>query len=218
MRLAVSCLLAALGVAASANASPAAPNNGDHNRKVILAAGGCGLGFYRTVWGCVSYRYGFIVPGTNYSSAAMPQYQPPYPAPYLAGTPAAPPFGPWGEPAQVQACLCEQQEIGRLRAAMDRKKQALDAIQRRFSDLDAQLNTERPNVNVNDPGSVASYKALLERRDAADQRTSNTNEAIATVQQYNARVADYNKRCGNRALDPRLVEWAQATLVCPKAQ
>jgi hypothetical protein len=64
MRSAVSGLLGALGVVASVNASPAVPNIGDHNPNLIPAASGCGLGFYRTAEGCVSYRYGFLVPGT----------------------------------------------------------------------------------------------------------------------------------------------------------
>ena len=81
MRSAVSGLLAALGVAASANASPAVHNINVHNPNFILAAGGCGLGFYRTMWGCTSYRYGFIVPGTAYSPYWSSGYYP-YPVPY----------------------------------------------------------------------------------------------------------------------------------------
>jgi hypothetical protein len=88
MRLAVSGLLAAVGAVASANASPALLEVSDHNPNIILAASGCGLGFYRTAEGCVSYRYGFLVPGTaNYPySWWYPHYWGAYYYPYYGSS------------------------------------------------------------------------------------------------------------------------------------
>ena len=71
------------------------------------------------------------------------------------------------EPAEINACLCLQQEAAALLAEKDATAQALAATNRQLSDLDAQLASERQRVDVNNPASISRYKALLERRDAA---------------------------------------------------
>ena len=133
-----------------------------------------------------------------------------------AGAQPAPAPPPPGEAGQIQGCLCEQQEIGGLRTVMDQKKQSLDAIRRELSDLDAQLVSERPRVDVNDPNSVERYKALLARHDAAYQRSIGpvVGDAVDAVNRYNQRVAHYNENCGHQLFDAAVMAQVRATLTC----
>jgi hypothetical protein len=124
------------------------------------------------------------------------------------------------EAAEISACMCLQQAIAALSAEMNAKTRALDAVNRQFADLDAQLARERPAVNVNDSDSVAHYKALLERRDASYHQSIGRVHADATqvTGRYNARVNEYNARCANRPFGSALVAQVQTHLTCPPLQ
>jgi hypothetical protein len=120
------------------------------------------------------------------------------------------------EPVEIQACLCLQQAYPALAAEMNAKTQALDALKTQIANLDAQLARQRPAINVNNPDSVAQFKALLERHDAAIRSLEPAQaEAVQAVDRYNARVNEYNARCANRLFNPALVAEIQARLVCP---
>ncbi len=127
----------------------------------------------------------------------------------------APP--PGGEPADIAACLCLGQTVTTLNADMTAQQQAYAAARGELTRLDAQLESARAGMDVNDPASVARFRQLLEQRDAAFRRstglvTGDLNRAIA---RYNARVNDYNARCANRPRNPELLAQVQATLSCP---
>jgi hypothetical protein len=124
------------------------------------------------------------------------------------------------EAAEINACLCLQQAVATLLSEMTTKRQALDGVERQLVDLDAQLARERPTVNVNNADSVARYKALLERRDAAYRQSIGPVHADATqsASRYNARVNEYNTRCANRPFNPFMVAEIQAHLMCPPLQ
>ncbi len=123
------------------------------------------------------------------------------------------------EPAEINACLCLQQAAAALAAEKDAKSQALAAVNRQLADLDTQLATERPRVDVNNPDSVSRYKALLERRDAAFGQVSPAqSDAARAVARYNASVDEYNRRCAGHPHDPALVAAIQAQLSCPPLQ
>ena len=129
-----------------------------------------------------------------------------------------PPPGPLPpEPAEISACLCLQQAVATLSAEMNQKTQALDAVSRQLSDLDAQLAQARANLNVNDPNAVARYKGVLEQRDAAYRQSIGPAHADATraTARYNERVNEYNARCANRPFNSALVADIQAHLSCP---
>jgi len=121
------------------------------------------------------------------------------------------------EPAEIAACLCLQQAVATLSAEMNQKTQALDAVSRQLSDLDAQLAQARANLNVNDPNAVARYKGVLEQRDAAYRQSIGPVHADATqaTARYNERVNEYNARCANRPFNSALVADIQAHLSCP---
>jgi len=100
---------------------------------------------------------------------------------------------------------------------MNAKQASYDALRDEVAQLDAEMQTERARINVDNPQSVAHFRQLLERRDAAFRRstalaTGDLNSAIAL---YNARTGDYNARCANRPRDPALLNRVQATLACP---
>jgi len=124
------------------------------------------------------------------------------------------------EAAEINACLCLQQAVATLSSEMTTKRQALDGAERQLADLDAQLARERPTVNVNNADSVARYKVLLERRDAAYRQSIGPVHADATqsASRYNARVNEYNTRCANRPFNPFMVAEIQAHLMCPPLQ
>jgi hypothetical protein len=122
-------------------------------------------------------------------------------------------------PAEINACLCLQQAAGTLAAEKDAKAQALATVDRQLADLDAQLASERPRVDVNNPNSVSRYKALLERRDAAFGQISPAQaDAARAVARYNSSVDEYNRRCTQLPFDPGLVAAIQAHLNCPPLQ
>jgi hypothetical protein len=124
------------------------------------------------------------------------------------------------ESAEISACLCLDQAVKTLRADMDTKNQALNATTQRLADLDTQLARERPQVNVNNPDSVARYKVLLEQRDAAYRQSIGPvhTDATQATARYNVRVNEYNARCANRPFNSALVAAAQAHLMCPPLQ
>ena len=121
------------------------------------------------------------------------------------------------EPAEIAACLCLQQAVATLSAEMNQKTQALDAVGRQLSELDAQLAQARANLNVNDPNAVARYKGVLEQRDAAYRQSIGPVHADATqaTARYNERVNEYNARCANRPFNSALVADIRAHLSCP---
>lgn len=124
------------------------------------------------------------------------------------------------ESAEIAACLCLDQAVKTLRTDMDTKNQALNMTTQRLADLDAQLAREKPQVSVNNPDSVARYKALLEQRDAAYRQSIGPvhSDAFQATARYNARVNEYNARCANRPFNSALVAAAQAHLMCPPLQ
>ena len=127
----------------------------------------------------------------------------------------------WGqappEVAEITTCLCMSQAASTLAADMNAKTQALDAVNRQVSDLNAQLARERSTINVNNPDAVARFKALLERRDAAYHQSVGPvySDASQATARYNAQISEYNARCANRPFNSALVAQLQPTLRCP---
>jgi len=145
--------------------------------------------------------------------AQAPLYSPPPPPYYGAGP--APALS--GEPGEIAACLCLQQAVGALGADMAAKQRSRDAVNDELRGLDAQLQSARSGMDVNDPAAVARFRQLLERRDAAFRRSTGlvTGDLSSVTARYNQRVNEYNARCANRPRDPGLLASVQATLSCP---
>ncbi len=136
----------------------------------------------------------------------------------LAGfvaTPAALAQSP--EAADIAACLCLKQEIDALGADLAAHQRSYGSAQGELSRLDAEMQAARARIDVNNPQSVAQFRELLARRDAAFHRSTGlaTGDIANATQRYNARVGEYNARCANRPRDPGLVASVQARLSCP---
>jgi hypothetical protein len=144
--------------------------------------------------------------------AQAPPYPPP-PPPYLV----APAPALSGEAGEIAACLCLRQAVDVLGADMAAKQRDRDAVNDELSRLDAEMQSARADMNVDDPASVARFRQLLERRDAAFRRSTGlvTGDLSSATSRYNARVNEYNTRCASRPRDPGLVASVQATLSCP---
>jgi hypothetical protein len=131
---------------------------------------------------------------------------------------APPPPSP--EVAASTSCLCLQRSVSLLAGSMTAKRGELDAINRQLSDLDVQVASERPRVDVGNPDSIARFKALLERHDDAYRRSNGpiATELVTAVARYNEQVGEYNRDCANHPFDSALISRLQATLVCPQIQ
>ncbi len=123
------------------------------------------------------------------------------------------------EASDIAACLCLGRTVNALNAEMARQQSAYHAAQEDLARLDAQLESARTGLDVNNPQAVAQFRELLGRRDAAFRRTTSlaTGSLNSVVQRYNAQVGEYNARCASRPRDPALLRSVEATLVCPPA-
>lgn len=120
-------------------------------------------------------------------------------------------------PAEIGACLCLRRTVDALGADMAAKQQALAQTRAQLDRATADLEAARSHTDVNDPGAVARFRQMLDQRDALFRRASGdaVTDARTAVERYNQRSEEYNSRCANRAMDPGLIERAQATLACP---
>lgn len=127
---------------------------------------------------------------------------------------------PPSEVERMHACLCLKQAMQTTHESMDAKNRALAEVQQRLADLDAQLARARAQVDPNNPQSVAQYKALLERRDEAFQRSTGplVTDAQSAVAQFDATVNQYNEECANRPYYPALEAQMGANLSCPESK
>lgn len=107
-------------------------------------------------------------------------------------------------PGPDLSCLCLQQSVDDTRTDMQTKQGELNAAQAQLSDIDNQLAAARARMDVNNPQSVAAFRQLLGRRDAAFRQTN--GDLIAAAQAatatYNQTVTAYNNQCAGRPLPP----------------
>jgi hypothetical protein len=132
----------------------------------------------------------------------------------ITGTARAQPLP--SEAAEINRCLCMEQQISQLSADMSAKMTALHRTDQRLADLTAELREERVGLHVNDPAAVEHYKVLLEEHDATWKNAvgpvwAAANDAVA---RYNATVREYNGSCAHRLFDSVLMRQVQATLTC----
>jgi hypothetical protein len=118
----------------------------------------------------------------------------------------------WAQ-APDMTCLCLQQSVDDTHTDMTAKQGELNAAQAQLGQLDNQLAVARAHEDVNNPQSVAEFRQLLARRDAAFRQSN--GDLIAAAQaattRYNRAVADYNSQCAGRPLPPP----PPGPLVCP---
>jgi anti-sigma-K factor RskA len=120
-------------------------------------------------------------------------------------------------PDQIRTCLCMQQSLAHQASELTARQQDYEAQRRQVEKLDADVASQRPQVQVNNTSSVAAFRQLLARRDAAQQNFANTVEPqyAALVEAYDRRVAAFNQSCGGSAYDPNVLAQVQQSLACP---
>jgi hypothetical protein len=121
-------------------------------------------------------------------------------------------------PDEVRSCLCKEQAVASLNAQVQALSKAYDEKRQAFEALDRQVQTSRPQVNVNNPSDVDAFKRLLERRDEASDSLAGaaTADYASAVQRYNAAVSDYNNSCAGKAFDQDVLAQVKQSLSCPK--
>jgi len=121
-------------------------------------------------------------------------------------------------PRDIAACLCQDQNIIQMRGEVDRQKQAYDEAKANYDGLSAQAEAQRGQVNVNDSNSIAAYRELLERRDAAEYhfKVEMAPPYAAVVTRYNQAVQAYNASCASKMYDSVVLAEVQKTLYCPR--
>lgn len=120
-------------------------------------------------------------------------------------------------PEQIRGCLCQERALATLNAEVQNQSRLYEDKRQAFQQLDNQVQTARPKVNVNDRAEVEAFKRLLERRDAAADTLAGeaTRSYSEAVTRYNKAVASYNSGCAGKAYDPDQLAEIRRTLSCP---
>ena len=120
-------------------------------------------------------------------------------------------------PDQIRGCLCQERALAQLNAEVQNQSRLYEDRRQAFQQLDNQVQTTRPKVNVNDRADVEGFKRLLERRDAAADALAGevTRSYGDAVSRYNKAVAAYNGGCAGKAYDPDQLAEMRRTLSCP---
>jgi hypothetical protein len=120
-------------------------------------------------------------------------------------------------PEQIRGCLCQERALATLNAEVQNQSRLYEDKRQAFQQLDNQVQTARPKVNVNDRAEVEAFKRLLERRDtAADTLAGEATRSYGdAVTRYNKAVASYNSGCAGKAYDPDQLAEIRRTLSCP---
>ena len=121
-------------------------------------------------------------------------------------------------PEQITHCLCQNQLVDDLKAALDQQWRLYEESRQRYAALEGQVETVRARMNVFDRGAIESFHRLLDERDAARLAFENqaTPAYAAAVESYNSALADYDADCTGTVFDPVVLAEVQRNLYCPR--
>jgi hypothetical protein len=91
-------------------------------------------------------------------------------------------------PEETRHCVCLEDQIGAVRARTD-------PIEQEFDRLDELVENARPNVNVDDPAEVDSFRRIHARREALRQQLQAERGS-----QWFASISQYNRDCANQRM------------------
>lgn len=120
-------------------------------------------------------------------------------------------------PDAVRACLCRNQSVTELKAALDSEQQQYSEQKQALDKLEQQASAAKQNLNDESYTSRQALAQLLNERDAARDRfaqsvTPRYNQAVT---RYNAAVQSFNDDCAGKAYDPATVAKVRPSLACP---
>jgi hypothetical protein len=119
--------------------------------------------------------------------------------------------------AAVAACLCAQQDLRILGHRLRAERQRYDESRSNAQALEQQVASSRGTVNIDDRSNIEAFKALVERRDAAQQAyVAESVHYNAAVQRYNDAVSRNNSACTGHDFNEFEVSAVRATLACPR--
>ena len=121
-------------------------------------------------------------------------------------------------PQQIMHCLCQNQVVDELKAALDQQWRLYEESRQRYAALEGQVDVVRARMNVHDRDAIESFQRLLDERDAA--RLAFQNEATpaygAAVERYNSAIETYNASCAGTVFDSVVLAEVQKNLYCPR--
>jgi hypothetical protein len=120
-------------------------------------------------------------------------------------------------PNEIRSCLCLQQSVTALDGGVVQQRQAHEKRRQELEALDAEVNAQRSQINVNNFAQVEAFKHLIEQRDkaAADFSGPATASYAQAVARYNAAVGQFNSFCASKAYDSVVRAQVQGSLSCP---
>ncbi len=122
-------------------------------------------------------------------------------------------------PDEVRACLCLEQTVSGLSAAVQDARQAYDERQKEVQSLAQRTEEARQKLDM---ASLSEREALAQLLDA--QLAANDRFAADVVPHYNDTVRRYddaatafNRDCAGKAYDPEVLPQVRSSLSCPPA-
>jgi hypothetical protein len=108
----------------------------------------------------------------------------------------------------VAVCVCLGRSVDEKLREMNARRALYDQARANVARLEADLESARKNVDVNDPAAVTAFRENVLAFDAARQRTQDN-----ALPDY-ARAGEYARRCAGKALDPAMKADIERNLVC----
>lgn len=120
--------------------------------------------------------------------------------------------------SEIRACLCAQRAVASLSAQMKAHVGAYQSKRDEVDLLNREVEEARTRVNVNDQSDVESFRALLDKRDAAALDLSNrvSPQYSAIVSRYNEAAEENNAYCTGKLFDREQIATVSMTLSCPR--
>lgn len=121
-------------------------------------------------------------------------------------------------PQEIARCLCQEQAINTLRQQMDAGKAAVDREKAEIDAMDRDLAQQKTRVDPNNATSVEVFKTLLDQRDAKWNNLKMVTEMsyLEANDRYNTAVLGFQASCGGTLYNLEALAIAKSNLVCPK--
>ncbi len=120
-------------------------------------------------------------------------------------------------PQEIARCLCQEQAINALRGRMDAGKAAVDREKADVDAMDRDIAQQRGRVDTNNPTSVEVFKTLLDQRDAKWNHLKTVTEPsyLEANDRYNTAVLGFQASCGGTSYNLEALAIAKTNLACP---
>ena len=119
-------------------------------------------------------------------------------------------------PDAIRACLCQEQAVASLSAALRQDSESYDARQNELRALDERIETARRQDDPTDFAARGQLGQLLDQRDAARNRLAEATPRHSEIaSRYNGVAAGFNQQCAGKAYNAEVMASVRATLACP---